>query len=101
MRTRLALRSGEVARLRLQLLEKQAEINQAIAAHEQALEEVVRNNAELRSRDTRADAVARIAEAGLEIENARGRLGEEQQRTLEHADHLLQGAFVAGGARSA
>ncbi|MCB1856984.1 MAG: SH3 domain-containing protein [Gammaproteobacteria bacterium] len=90
LRSRLALRSREVAELRLQLLAKQAEINRSLAAHERALEEVVRTNAKLRSRDTRADTVSRIAEASLEIENARDRVGEEQQHTLEQAENLLE-----------
>jgi len=90
LRGRLASRSREVGRLRLQLLAKQAEINQLLISHERALQEAARANTKLRGFDSRADTVATIAEATLTINNARETAGEEQQPALIHAEKLLE-----------
>ncbi len=90
LQNQLAIRNSEVAQLRLKLLEKQAEVNQLSAAHEEAMREIVRTNAKLHSRDTRADTLARIAEASLEIEQAAERVGEEHHHRIELAKNLLQ-----------
>ncbi|MCB1752231.1 MAG: SH3 domain-containing protein [Gammaproteobacteria bacterium] len=90
LKQKLARRSREVGRLQLQLLAKQAEINQLLSAHERALQEAVRAGAKLRGLDTRADAVAAIAEAALMIRNAKERARDDQQQALVHADKLLE-----------
>ena len=89
LKSRLASRSREVGRLQLQLLAKQAEINQLLISHERVLQEAVRANTRLRSFDSRADTVATIAEATMTIENAKQTAGEAQQPALIHAEKLL------------
>jgi len=89
LKGRLASRSREVGQLRLQLLAKQAEINQLLIAHERALQEAVSANARLRGLDSKADVVASIAEAALMINNAKEAARDEQQQALAHAEKLL------------
>ena len=90
LKERLSSRAREVGRLRLQLLAKQAEINQLLIAHERALQEAVSANARLRGLDSKADAVASIAEAALMINNAKESANDEQQQALIHAEKLLE-----------
>ena len=74
--------------VRLQLLAKQAEINQLLIAHERAhCRRAVSANARLRGLDSRADAVASIAEAALMINNAKESANDEQQQALIHAEN--------------
>lgn len=89
LRRQLARRSTEVAHLRLQLLVKEAEINQVMRYHEQALQEVVRANAKLRTLDSRADSVAKIAEASMVIDSVKQGASDDQQQTITHAENLL------------
>ena len=71
LRERLAEQSLELARLRLQLLAKGAEINRLLISHEKLLQEAMRANARLYGLDSKAEAVAKIAEAALTIGNAK------------------------------
>ncbi len=89
LKSRLANRSREVGQLRLQLLTKQAEINQLLLSHERALQQAVRAKSRLRGLDTKADAVANIAEAALTIRNGKALADSEQQQALFHANKLL------------
>lgn len=90
LKGQLASRTQEVGRLRLQLLAKQAEINQLLLSHERALQKAARANNRPGGFDSKADTVAAIAEAALTIENARESAGDEQQPALAHAEHLLE-----------
>lgn len=90
LKNRLASRSREVGLLRLQLLAKQAEINQLLISHERAVQEAVRANARLRVLNSKADVVATIAEAALMIRNAKEIARDEQLQALGHAEKLLE-----------
>ena len=90
LRSRLASRSREVGQLRLQLLAKQAEINQLLASHERALQDALRANARVRGNNSKAETVAAIAEAALLIKNARESARDDQQQALDQAEKLLE-----------
>lgn len=90
LKSQLARRTQEVGHLRLQLLAKQAEINQLLISHEQALQTAARANTRPRGIDNKADTVAAIAEAAVTIKNAREIAADEQQPALAHAEHLLE-----------
>ncbi len=89
LKRKLSRRAEEVAELRLQLLVKQAEINQLLNAHEQALQEAARNQARLRSLNSKADAVAKLAEATLLVNDAREQASGDKRQTIDHAEDLL------------
>ena len=92
LRERLAEQSLELARLRLQLLAKGAEINRLLSSHEKLLQEAMRANARLHGLDSKAEAVAKIAEAALTIGNAKTAASGTQQQELIQAEKLLESA---------
>lgn len=76
--------------LRLQLAEKQSRIQQLQLSQEQLIQEVVRAKARLRSRNSKAETVANLAELKQELKAAEsGEVSSKQQTQLDRARHYL------------
>lgn len=75
--------------LQLQLLEKESRIAQLLQAHSQAVQEVVRAKARLRSRHSKAETVANLAELKLSLKNAQAQETGEQPHALLRARQYL------------
>lgn len=73
LKQRQATAREQQLELQLQLLEKQSRIAQLQQAHSQAVQEVVRAKARLRSRHSKAETVANLAELKLSLKNAQKR----------------------------
>lgn len=87
---RLDDRERSLTRLQLSMLARQAEINQLILAQENTIQEVVRAQAKLRSRNNRAESVASMAEATMLIKQAGEQATNGQQQALvERARQML------------
>ena len=90
LQAKLAEQTGATKALQLQLLIRQAEFNQLQLSRDRAVQDVKRANARLRSVESKADAIADIAEAAVMIRNARVTSGDEPQPALIHAEKLLE-----------
>ncbi len=66
----LATREVELMQLRLQLLQQKDEINRLSSSQEQAVQEVVRAKARLRSHAGKAETVANMAEARMMLQSS-------------------------------
>ncbi|WP_456406204.1 SH3 domain-containing protein [Thiolapillus sp.] len=75
--------------LQLQLLEKQSRIAQLLQAHSRVVQEVVRAKARLRSRHSKAETVANLAELKLSLKNAESQNAGEQPHILQRARQFL------------
>jgi len=76
--------------LKLELLDKRALVRQLEAQKEQAIEEVVQTKARLRSRQSRAETVANLAEAKLALQRAaEERSGSADRQALSQARELV------------
>lgn len=76
--------------LELRLLAKQSEVQNLSASQEQAIQEVVRVKAKLRSRDSKAETVANLAEAKLALSALQAKkTGGIKATALERADQYL------------
>jgi hypothetical protein len=76
--------------MQLQLLDNTALVHQLKAQREQAIEEVVRTKARLRSRQSRAEAVANLAEVKLILQGTAARgTHPESMRALAEARELI------------
>lgn len=80
----------EVARLRLQLIERDAQIEGLERRLDDAITEVVRAMARMRALATRAEAASAMAEAEVSIQQLRSRTGRERPAELAQAERLLQ-----------
>ena len=70
--------------LQLQLAERHSRILQLQLALDQAVQEVVRAKARLRSRNSKAETVANLAELKLELKNAEEKARNSRQQALVH-----------------
>ncbi len=89
----------EVARLRVQVLERDAQIAELDRRLDEAINEVVRAMARLRTLATRAEAASAIAEAEVSIQQLRQRVGTQRTPELPQAEQLLRSGnteFEAG-----
>ena len=78
-----------LAQIQLALLSKQAEVNQLLSEQQIAIQEMVRTQAKLRSRNSRAETVAALAEATVIINNAREKASDNQNILISRAEALL------------
>lgn len=79
-------KNTQVMALELQLLEKRSEIEKLSATQEQAIQEVVRVTAKLRSRSSKAETVADLAEVKLALDGLQARKrGAIQRPSIERA----------------
>lgn len=76
-------------RLALQLLEKEAEVEELESRLDEARREVVRSMAKLRTLATRAEAASAMAEAEIALQSLRSAAGSEAVPELEQAKRLL------------
>lgn len=79
-----------LARLHLQLLEKQAHLNDLNKRYEQAVLEVVRAKAKLRSLESRAEAASNLAEAELALKTLNSKGGERDHEDIQRAEELVR-----------
>ncbi len=80
----------EVTRLRVQVLERDAQIAELDRRLDEAMNEVVRAMARLRTLATRAEAASAIAEAEVAVEQLRQRAGTQRTPELQQAQQLLR-----------
>lgn len=80
----------EIARLRIQLLERSAQLADAERRVAEATTEVVRAMARLRTLATRAEAASSIAEAEVTLQQLRGRAGQQAPTEAAQAQALLR-----------
>lgn len=109
----VAVQQNSIMALELQLLAERSEVQQLAYAREQAIQEVVRAKAKLRSRNGKAETVANLAEVKLTLESLRAGGGARlQTASLDRAakyiamseaalaDGNIDGAaYLAGQAR--
>lgn len=82
---------NEVAKLELKLLEKQAEINQLQLSQQNAIREAVRTKAKLRSRSSKAEAVANMVETKMALKAIKvEQINEQEKRILKQANALIE-----------
>lgn len=82
--------SNKNARLELKLLEKQAEINQLMMSQQNAIREVVRAKAKLRSHSSKAGAVANVIETKMALKAVKvEHLNEQQKSVLSQVNDLI------------
>ncbi len=79
-----------LARLQLQLFEKQAHLNDLNKRYEQAVLEVVRAKAKLRSLESRAEAASNLAEAELAMKTLNSQTGGRDHDDTQRAEELLR-----------
>ena len=72
LQTELATREIELMQLRLQLVQQEEEIKRLSSLQEQAVQEVVRAKARLRSHTGKAETVANIAEVSMLLQSYQG-----------------------------
>jgi hypothetical protein len=83
------------ARLQLLLLEKEAQIKELRHRVDDAILEVVRAKAKLRSLESKAEAASTMAEAEIELKSLKGAdAGPERHPAFHQADELLRMATV-------
>jgi len=77
------------AKLKLAYLAKHAEVNQLILDQQATIQEMVRIQAKLLSRNSRAETVSTLAEATMLVTKARAMASENQQPIVGRASQLL------------
>jgi hypothetical protein len=87
--------AGELARARVQLLERNARITDMERRLNEATTELVRAMARLRTLATRAEAASAIAEAEVMVQQLRGRTGGQAPPELAQAESELRSASRA------
>jgi len=85
----------ENARLRVQLLERSAQLAESDRRANDATTEVVRQMARLRTLATRAEAASAMAEAEVTVQQLRGRAGAQAPPELRQAETALRAAGTA------
>lgn len=90
-REQVAAQEREIAKLRLAVLEKETQIAELERKYNQAVQEVVRAKAKLRSLESKAEAASTMAEAeiALKILTARA-AGQKESPEIIQATHLLE-----------
>lgn len=79
-----------IMELELRLLSKESEIEKLSATQEQAIQEVVRVTAKLRSRNSKAETVADLAEVKLALDGLQTKMGSDSQSpSVERARQYL------------
>jgi hypothetical protein len=86
---------GEVAALKVQLLERTAQLTEAERRLGEATTEVVRAMARLRTLATRAEAASAIAEAEVSLQQLRGRAGQQSPPEAAEAEAAMRAASAA------
>ena len=82
LKKQAAAQTKQSQELQLQLAEQHSRILQLQLALDQAVQEVVRAKARLRSRNSKAETVANLAELKLELENAGNKATNSRQQAL-------------------
>ncbi len=91
LQQQLSERDAQIVKLQLRLLEKQAEINQLSVSQEDAIQEVVRAKAKLRSRSNKAESVANMAEVAMMVKTVKRKtLTEQQAGKVKRAEQLME-----------
>lgn len=85
----------EIAGLRIQLLERSAQLLETDRRLGEATTEVVRAMARLRTLATRAEAASAIAEAEVTLQQLRGRAGQQAVEEARQAESALRAASAA------
>jgi len=85
----------ELARTKVQLLERNARIADMERRLSEATTEVVRQMARLRTLATRAEAASAIAEAEVTLQQLRGRAGQQAPPEVAQAESSLRAASAA------
>ena len=78
----VALQQKQIMELELRLIAKQSEIDKLSSIQEETINEVVRLKAKLRSRHSKADIVANLAEAKLLLKSLQAETGQHLQAEL-------------------
>ena len=87
----LADREVELMQLRLQLLQQEEEINRLSSTQEQAVQEVVRAKARLRSHAGKAETVANIAEVSMMLQSSQATASPAARKLLlKRAEQYLK-----------
>jgi len=90
LESEISVQARQSQELQLQLAEQHSRNQQLQHLREQAVQEVVRAKARLRSRHSRAETVANLAELKLELKNAESKkLDNRQQNLVRRARHYL------------
>lgn len=86
----VALQRARIMELELLLLAKQSEIHKLSSTQEHTIQEVVRVKAKLRSRNSKAETVANLAEVKLTLESLQAGKGQNlQAKPLERARQYI------------
>lgn len=85
----LAEREALAAKLQMELVEKQAEIDRIASSREDLVLEAEYNKARMPAPATRVEAVAYLAEAETDIDTARELAGANTRQTFVQADRLI------------
>ena len=85
----------ENARLRIQLLERSAQLADSERRLSEATTEVVRAMARLRTLATRAEAASAMAEAEVTLQQLRGRAGQQTPPEVRQAEQSLRAGSAA------
>ena len=78
----VALQQRQIMELEIRLIAKQSEIDKLSSIQEETINEVVRLKAKLRSRHSKADIVANLAEAKLLLKSLQAETGQHLQAEL-------------------
>jgi len=85
----------KTARLQLRLLEKEAQQQELAAKLEEAIQEVVRTKAKLRSMESKAEAASHLAEAEIALKALKTKVaGREKDPGFVQAEQLMQMSAV-------
>lgn len=87
--------AGELARARVQLLERNARLADMDRRLTEATTELVRAMARLRTLATRAEAASAIAEAEVTLQQLRGRAGQQVPPEVAQSEAALRSASAA------
>jgi hypothetical protein len=85
----LAEQAAKTARLQMELVEKQGEIDRIVSSREGLAREVEYTKARIPTPSTKVEVVAYLAEAESEIEEARESADENGQQAFAHIDRLI------------
>lgn len=92
----VARQKNRIMQLELRLLARQSEIQRLSSAHDQAVQEIVRVKSKLRSRNSKAENVANLAEVKLALQSAQAvDSGDVQVEAMERAQQYVAMSEVA------
>lgn len=96
MQETIGQQANRIMALELRLLAKQSEIKRLSSAQEQAIQEVVRVKAKLRSRNSKAETVANLAEVKLAMQGLQAKnSGDLQVKALKRAQQYVAMSEIA------